>query len=241
MKVPEVIAINDIRNLKPTDEINNEPHIFASEGNAGVLPNMSDESISKPIDVAFIKGHNGVGDEGENINVTECENIAGTSIPVDTNRTLETSQEHGQGIVEVEIPEVSPSSGLIVPVMLVDTAESGLSQIHQSFISDTPPDLLPEVVVEQVPTASSPSSSPNSVLQTKFSIDQGSTLSLENLDREIQVEAQHSETETDENALISGLRPENLKAAVPQNSFYLMVDSRGHLSDNSYSGGLQVS
>ncbi|KAI8523630.1 hypothetical protein RHMOL_Rhmol13G0089000 [Rhododendron molle] len=153
---------------------------------------------------------------------------------------METSQEHGQEIVKVEIPEVSPSTGLIVPVMLIGTAESGLSQIHQSFISDTnPPDLLPEVVVDQVPMTSSSSSSPNSVLQTKFSIDQGSPLSLEYLDQEIQVEAQQSETEMGENALINGLRPENLTAAIPQNSLYLRADSRAHLSDNNYSGGLQ--
>ncbi|XP_058198895.1 uncharacterized protein LOC131314345 isoform X4 [Rhododendron vialii] len=240
VKVPEVIANNDMRNFKTIDEINNEAHIFASEGNAGVLSNMSNESISKRIDVAFIEGQNVIGYEGENVNVAECENIAGTSIPVDNNRTLETSQEHGQEIVEVEISEVSPSTGLIVPVMLIGTAESGLSQIHQSFISDTnPPDLLPEGVVEQVPVTSSSSSSPNSVLQTKFSIDQGSALSLEYLDQETQVEAQQSEIEMDENALINGLRPENLTAAVPQNSLYLMVDSRAHLSDNNYSGGLQ--
>ncbi|KAI8523623.1 hypothetical protein RHMOL_Rhmol13G0088500 [Rhododendron molle] len=240
VKVPEVIANNDMRNFKTIDEINNEAHIFASEGNAGVLSNMSDESISKRIDVASIEGQNVIGYEGENVNVAKCENTAGTSIPVDNNRTLETSQEHGQEIVEVEIPEVSPSTGLIVPVMLIGTAESGLSQIHQSFISDTnPPDLLPEVVVEQVPMTSSSSSSPNSVLQTKFSIDQGSALSLEYLDQEIQVEAQQSETEMDENALINGLRPENLTAAVPQNSLYLTVDSRTHLSDNNYSRGLQ--
>lgn len=235
VKVPEVIANNDMRNLKAIDDINNEAHISPREENAGVLSNMSDESEAKSIDVVFIGGQTVIESKGENAKVAET---AETSNPVDYISTLETNQERGQEIVEVEIPEVSPSTGLIVPVMLVGTAESGLSQIHQSLFSDSnPSDLLPEVVVEQVPMASSSSSSPNSVLQTKFSIDQGSVMSLESLDQDIHVEAQQSETEMQENALTNGLRPENLTAVVPQN--YLTEDSIAHQSDNKYSGDLQ--
>ncbi|GFZ01631.1 glycosyl hydrolase family protein [Actinidia rufa] len=110
----------------------------------------------------------------------------------------------------------------IAPVMLIGTGESGLLGQNQSFTNDSnPPALLPEVVVEPVPFATSSSSSPTSVLQQKFSIDQASVLSFE---QDVLMEIQQSETEMEESTTLNELPFENSTGAVLQDALHVTED-----------------
>ncbi|XP_028053319.1 uncharacterized protein LOC114257732 isoform X3 [Camellia sinensis] len=248
----EVPANDDMRNLKTIDDVNSESHILPKEANAGALSRIPEERISNSIDIEYIEGQSGKRGEdqnmlesykpiandyeGEHSNQADFENIAVTSNSVQNNDILESPEESEQKIVEIGIYGVCPSTdGPIASVMLTGTAESGLFGFNQSLISDPSlPALMPEIMVEHVPIITSSSSSPKSVLQENFPIDQAS---ISSFDQETHRGVPQSETEMEENNLLDGFPPENLTATMPKNALHLMEDSTGNLQEPPNSHG----
>ncbi|KAL7173243.1 hypothetical protein ACSBR2_032667 [Camellia fascicularis] len=248
----EVPANDDMRNLKTIDDINSESHILPKEANAGALSRIPEERISNSIDIEYIEGQSGKRGEDQNMlesykpivndyegvhsNQADFENIAETSNSVQNNDILESPRESEQKIVEIGIYGVSPSTdGPIASVMLTGTVESGLFGFNQSLISDPSlPALMPEIMVEHVPIIASSSSSPNSVLQENFPIDQAS---ISSFDQETHMGVPQSETEMEENNLLDGFPPENLTATMPKDALHLMEDSTGNLQEPPNSHG----
>ncbi|CAL5426825.1 unnamed protein product [Camellia sinensis] len=248
----EVPANDDMRNLKTIDDVNSESHILPKEANAVALSRIPEERISNSIDIEYIEGQSGKRGEdqnmlesykpiandyeGEHSNQADFENIAVTSNSVQNNDILESPEESEQKIVEIGIYGVSPSTdGPIASVMLTGTVESGLFGFNQSLISDPSlPALMPEIMVEHVPIITSSSSSPKSVLQENFPIDQAS---ISSFDQETHTGVPQSETEMEENNLLDGFPPENLTATMPKNALHLMEDSTGNLQEPPNSHG----
>ncbi|XP_059626509.1 uncharacterized protein LOC132269361 isoform X2 [Cornus florida] len=104
----------------------------------------------------------------------------------------------------------------------VNDSERELTGVSHSLNDTIALAVLPELVVEQVPVASSSSSSPTSVLQKKLSMDQTSSLSF---DQDIHIEDQQHETEMVENNYLVELPSENLASTAPQNALHLEGDS----------------
>ncbi|GFZ01635.1 glycosyl hydrolase family protein [Actinidia rufa] len=203
------VPAND-ENLIIIEDTNSEAQELAREENARVLSNMSEESISNLIDVNYIEsqsekmGENQTmlktseDSEGNDLKPLECDNTAETSYPVENNYIVESTRERDHDGAKIRASEVSLSPDVpIAPVMLI------------------------EVVVEPVPFATSSSSSPTSVLQQKFSIDQASVLSFE---QDILMEIQQSETEMEESTTLNGLPFENSTGAVLQDALHVTED-----------------
>ncbi|PSS09471.1 Guanine nucleotide-exchange factor like [Actinidia chinensis var. chinensis] len=228
------VPAND-ENLIIIEDTNSEAQELAREENARVLSNMSEESISNLIDVNYIESQSekmgedqtmlktSEDSEGNDLKPLECDNTAETSYPVENNYIVESTRECDHDSAESRASEVGLSTDVpIAPVMLIGAGESGLLGQNQSFTNDSnPPALLPEVVVEPVPFAASSSSSPTSVLQQKFSIDQASVLSFE---QDVLMEIQQSETEMEESTTLNELPFENSTGAVLQDALHVTED-----------------
>uniref|UniRef100_A0A5B7BJJ1 Cardiomyopathy-associated protein 5 n=1 Tax=Davidia involucrata TaxID=16924 RepID=A0A5B7BJJ1_DAVIN len=224
----EVSANNDMEGLKTINEIDSEACISIKRENAGDLSKPSEETISESIacieDQSEIPGeHQTILEsykpveendnlkslkdfEGDIQKLAEQEDAAEKSKPIEDTDIRESIQyrEGGQSIVELE-----------------SYADS------QSFNDPIALDVLPELVIEQVPVASSSSSSPKSVLQNKFSMDQASSL---NFDQETHIEVQQSVREVVGNNSSDELLPETSTVTSPQNELHLMEDSTAHQS-----------
>ena len=217
------------------EDTNSGAQELAWEENARVLSNMSEESISNLINVNYIESQSekmgedetmlkaSEDSEGYDLKLLECDNTAETSNPVENNYIVESTRERDHDSAEIRASEVSLSADVpIAPVMLIGTGESDLLGQNQSFTNDSNPLALPpEVAVEPVPFAASSSSSPKSVLQQKFSVDQAFVLSFE---QDVHMEVQQSETEMEESTMLNGLPLENSTAAVLQDALHVTED-----------------
>ncbi|KAA8543766.1 hypothetical protein F0562_022057 [Nyssa sinensis] len=222
----EVSANTDTEGLKTIKEIDSEACRWIKRENAGDPSKLSEETISesiaciedqpeKPGEHQTILESYKPAEEDDNLKswkdfekLAEQEYIAETSKPIEDTDIRESIQdrESRQSIVELE-----------------SSADS------QSFSDPIAVAVLPDLVVEQIPVASSSSSSPKSVLQNKFSMDQSSSL---NFDRDTHIEVQQPLTEMVGNNSSDELPPENFTATAPQNELHLMKDSTAHQSIN---------
>ncbi|XP_058198900.1 uncharacterized protein LOC131314345 isoform X7 [Rhododendron vialii] len=105
----------------------------------------------------------------------------------------------------------------------LDIGHFGFRQISNDT---TPLTMLPELVVEQVPTASS-SSSPKSDIHKMVSVE---LVSSSSIDPEMHLKVQKSDEENAEINLLDKLLPENLDSPAPQNAHHLSSDSTAYSS-----------
>ncbi|CAK9164237.1 unnamed protein product [Ilex paraguariensis] len=229
VKALEVPTSNVLKILSTINHIENETHILVKQENSSDQSKSSDiitlklgqctgkeyekrDEHQKTIlesckQIEDFDNLNSFGDvEREPETLPECLDMAVNAMPIENNDIWSSIQD----------TEVEQGNG-----------EVGSLSVGQNFVDPNALTVTAESVVDQVPIASSLSSSPTSVLQPKFSIDQASSLSF---DQEISPEVQQSYSDTLEHNLMDELPPANIILAVPQNAVCMMEDSAAHPS-----------
>ncbi|KAL3518083.1 hypothetical protein ACH5RR_020672 [Cinchona calisaya] len=140
---------------------------------------------------------------GESINVSPHENLD-VVMPVEEHDTPESNQDN-----EDE-----------------QTAEHGFPGVNNRNNGNPLSRLLPRLVVQQVPIASIISSSPRSVLQPKFSIDQSC---LSNYNEEMHMDIQEFYTPMAESNILNEHRGESFTSIAPHTTTLFMEDPTSHV------------